>query len=191
MATRVVLLGPPGSGKGTQSALLAKSLGIAHISTGDMFRAAVQEGRELGERVKAILDAGHLVPDPLVIEIIRDRLQASDCRSGFVLDGYPRTVDQAKALTDLLEELQTPLTHVLELKVPQEILVQRVLARASGGSGRSDDNEEVFRNRLKVYEAQTKPVSEYYGRGGQIVEIDGLGSIAEVQARLLRAIKRA
>ena len=186
---RVILLGPPGAGKGTQAILLAKDGKICHISTGEMMRAAIGSGSELGLKVKKFLDAGELVPDTIVVEIIAERLKQKDCENGFLLDGFPRTVDQAKALTALLKKINKPITHVVELKVPDATLLERVRNRAQQGSGRSDDNEQVFANRLQVYWKQTAPVTEYYrGLPGGVVEVDGLGSIEDVHSRIMSTV---
>lgn len=186
---RVILLGPPGAGKGTQAILLARDAKICHISTGEMMRAAINSGSALGQKVKGFLDAGNLVPDEIVIEIIADRLAQGDCTNGFLLDGFPRTVDQAKALTDLLKRMGQPITHIVELKVPDSVLLERVRNRGQSGSGRSDDNEEVFANRLQVYWKQTAPVTQYYrGLPDGVLEVDGLGTIEEVHSRLMDAV---
>jgi len=186
---RIVILGPPGAGKGTQAVLLAKAFDIPHISTGDMLRAFIDEGTELGERVKAILAAGRLVPDDIMIDVIRDRLAQEDCATGFLLDGFPRTVAQAEALDRLLDELKSPLTHVLELSVSSAELTRRLLERAKT-QGRSDDKAEVIEERLRVYGEQTRPVSAHYARTGALRQVDGLGPIDDVQARL-DAVMRA
>lgn len=185
---RIVLLGPPGAGKGTQAILLAKSASICHISTGEMLRAAIASGSDLGKRVKGMLDAGELVPDDIMIAVIRDRLAQADCAPGFLLDGFPRTIDQARALTALLDEMKKSLTHVVELKVPDQVLLERVKKRGEEGSGRSDDNEQVFANRLQVYWRQTAPVTQFYREQGKVIEVDGLGSIDEVHSRLTQVL---
>ena len=185
---RVILLGPPGAGKGTQAILLARDGKIPHVSTGEMMREAVASGSALGKKVKEFLDAGNLVPDDIVIAIIRDRLSRKDCEKGFLLDGFPRNVEQSEALTKLLNELKKPVTHVVELKVPDQTLIDRVKKRGEGGSGRSDDNEEVLARRLQVYWKQTAPVTKYYNSVGKVIEIDGLGTIEEVHAKILKAV---
>ena len=182
---RIILLGPPGAGKGTQAVRLSAAQGIPHISTGDMMRAAVQQGRALGKKVKEFLDRGDLVPDTLVIDIIRQRLGQSDCGKGFVLDGFPRTVDQAKALTHLLAEMKIGDVRVLEIRVPDALLIERIQKRGQESSGRSDDTAEVAAHRVKVYWTNTFPVIEYYKGLGTLVSIDGVGSIDEVHARLV------
>jgi len=180
----IIMLGPPGAGKGTQSSTLAKCLGIAHISTGEILRAAVAQATPLGVKAKAFMDAGNLVPDDLIVELIDERLKSSDCNPGFLLDGFPRTLDQAKALTELLARLGRRLDRVVELTVPESVLIERVAGRAQAGSGRSDDTAEIIVNRLKVYHQQTKPVTDYYRQLGQVLEVDGVGSVEEVQTRL-------
>jgi adenylate kinase len=185
---RVILLGPPGAGKGTQALLLARDAHIPHISTGEIMRSAVAAQTELGLRVKKFLDGGELVPDALVIDLIRDRLSKPDCAKGFLLDGFPRTVDQAKALTLLLSQLSAPISHVIELKVPDSVLLERVRKRGEAGSGRSDDNEAVVAKRLQVYWQQTAPVTQYYKGENGVIELDGLGTIEEVHARILSTV---
>lgn len=189
MPTRLVLLGPPGAGKGTQAILICQKKRIPHIATGNMMREAVGAGTPLGKKVKDYLDRGALVPDNLVIDLMRERLTQADCSTGFLLDGFPRTVEQARALDKLLAELKAPLSSVLELKVPEEVLIDRIRKRGESGSGRSDDNVEVATKRLQVYWEQTAPVSGYYRERGELVEVDGLGTIEEVGARLLKHIK--
>jgi len=187
---RIVLLGPPGAGKGTQAARLAGRAVIPHISTGDMMRAAISSGTPVGVSAKEFLDAGKLVPDDVMIDVIRDRLSQDDCDTGYLLDGFPRTVAQAQALHALLTELGTPLTHVAELKVPTEALVARLIERGKD-SGRTDDTAEVIEERLRVYEELTMPVSAFYGAQGHLIEVDGVGSIDEVQERLAGALENA
>lgn len=192
---RVVLLGAPGAGKGTQASLLCQAKGLLHISTGDMMRASIAKGSSLGEKVKKYLDAGQLVPDEIVIDVIRDRLSQDDCKSGFLLDGFPRTVAQAEALDGVLTELKRELTHVIELQVPEKVLLDRIQGRASQGSGRSDDTPEVAKKRLAVYRDQTAPVTAYYAAtkkptgGERLFVIDGLGSVDDVHLRALKALE--
>ena len=187
---RIILLGPPGAGKGTQAILLARDGKICHISTGEIMRKAVASGSTLGKKVKAILDAGELVPDDIMIAVMRERLSQPDCNSGFLLDGFPRTVDQAKALTVLLEEMKKPITHIIELKVPDQVLIERVKKRGESGSGRSDDTEEVLARRLEVYWKQTAPVTKYYRTAGKVLEVDGLGTVDEVHGRIMGVAKK-
>ena len=182
------MLGPPGAGKGTQSLLCAQAHGIPHISTGEMFRAAIREGTELGERVERTLAAGELVSDDTVVAMVRERLGRPDCARGFLFDGYPRTLAQAHALDVLLKELRLDLTHVIDLKVAQTVLLERIRKR---GEGRADDSAEVAANRLKVYWEQTAPVAKYYAGGkAALVVVDGLGSVEEVHKRVEEALAK-
>ncbi len=185
---RIVLLGPPGAGKGTQAVTLAKALKLAHIATGDIMRAAVAGGTTLGLKAKGYMDKGELVPDALVIDLIKERLSQTDAKSGFVLDGFPRTVEQAKALKVLLTSLNLQLDRVLDLRVPEKELIDRIVKRGQAGSGRSDDNLEVINKRLQVYHAQTAPVVQFYEQQGGLTPIDGTGSPDDVQGRLLKAL---
>lgn len=191
---KIVLLGAPGAGKGTQATLLCQAKKLPHISTGEMMRAAVAKGSALGQRVKKFMDAGQLVPDEIVIDVIKERLSEDDCKGGFLLDGFPRTVAQAEALDRVLGELKRDLTHIVELQVPESVLLERIEGRASQGSGRSDDTPEVAKKRLEVYRAQTAPVTAYYAAtkthsGGQrLFEIDGIGTVEDVHLRVLKAL---
>lgn len=186
---RIILLGPPGAGKGTQATMLSSSAKIPHISTGEIFRAAIANKTPLGMQAKQFMDKGELVPDSIVIGMIKDRLVQADCKSGFLLDGFPRTVDQAVALDKLLAEISQPITHILELKVPDEVLIDRIKKRGESGSGRSDDTVEVITKRLQVYWAQTAPVTQHYSKLGKVKALDGLGTIEEVHARVMKAVK--
>ena len=181
-----ILTGPPGAGKGTQAVLLVKRLGIPQISTGDMLREAVASGSELGQRAKAIMERGDLVPDDLVIEIVRERLSRADCKPGFILDGFPRTPAQAEALDQMLQQMGREPVRVLALQVLDEELMRRILSR---GEGRADDTEETVRKRLEVYRASTEPVLAHYGSA--VARIDGLGSVDDVQARVVQALEQA
>ena len=185
--TRIVLLGPPGAGKGTQAKLLSGRLGVPAISTGDIFRANVAEGTELGRAAKEYMDAGKYVPDTLTNEMVRDRLAAEDAAEGFILDGYPRTTDQVRELDDMLAERGTALEHVLEITADPEELVRRLTLRA-GEQGRSDDAEHVVRTRQQVYLKQTAPLVEVYSERGLLRSVDGLGGIEDVTARLVAAL---
>ena len=188
-ALRLILLGPPGGGKGTQAERLCERTGIAHVSTGNILREAVSNATELGVEAKRYMDQGQLVPDALVIALIKERLAMSDCRDkGFLLDGFPRTVEQAKALDELLVAIELPLTNVVELVVPDDVLLARIEGRAAAGSGRSDDNAAVFANRLKVYHEQTAPVTGYFKSKGLVTSLDGLGTIDEVEQKLLKVL---
>ncbi len=186
---RIVILGAPGAGKGTQAKFITGKSGIAHISTGDILRNAIKDNTELGKKAKGFMDNGELVPDSLMIDLIKERLQKEDCKTGFLLDGFPRTVKQAKELDNLLSELNLDLTHILEIDVPESILLERILNRAKEGSGRSDDNEDVVKNRLKVYKEQTLPVSNYYKGKGVLVTIPaGKSSIEEVACMISKVL---
>ncbi len=184
---RIVLLGPPGSGKGTQAALLKDRLGVPHISTGDLLRSAVAEGTPLGQKAQSFMDRGELVPDELMLGLIEERLGSADVKPGFILDGYPRNLSQARALDEVLDRLEQPAEKALELVVDEEQIVER-LARRAEEEGRSDDTEEVVRNRLAVYREQTAPVSDYYRRKGLLEQIDGIGSIEDINRRLADAL---
>ena len=175
MARRILLLGPPGAGKGTQAALIANALHVPHISTGDMLRAARDAKTEVGQKADGYMSAGQLVPDDIIVAIIRERLQQPDCRKGYLLDGFPRTIAQAEALDAMLDEQGTPLNVVLELQVPEEELFQRL-----AGRGRADDTPEVIRQRLVAYREQTEPLLAYYAQRNLIESIDGLGTIEEI-----------
>ena len=211
---QLLLMGPPGAGKGTQAAELVKKFQIPHISTGDMFRAAVKEGTELGKQAKACMDSGKLVPDEVTIGIVKERLAKDDCKQGFILDGFPRTVEQADALGGILDELGMKLTRVLNIHVPAEDLIERAIGRRickkcgatyhvkfnptkvesvcdnCGGElyQRKDDNEETMKNRLSVYEASTKPLIDYYTKADVYTEIDGRQPIEKVTEELVNVL---
>ncbi|MGZ4398276.1 MAG: adenylate kinase [Gaiellaceae bacterium] len=189
MSSDIVMLGAPGAGKGTQAVRIAERLAIPHISTGAMLREAISSGSALGSRVKAIVESGELVPDELMVEVIRERLGRPDTSAGFVLDGFPRTTPQAEALDELLGELGRPLSAVLELVLAEEVAVQRMLGRAAQ-EGRADDTPEVIRRRFEVYRRQTEPVSEYYRSRGVLVAVDASGSMEEVFGEIERALGR-
>ena len=180
----LILTGPPGAGKGTQAKLLAKRLGIPQIATGDILREAVASGSELGQRVKAIMERGELVPDEVVIEIVEERLAREDCVPGFILDGFPRTREQAEALERLLARARREAVRVVSLVVPDQVLRQRILER---GQGRADDSEETIATRLEVYRQQTAPVLDYFR--SRLLEIDGIGSVGEINSRIVEAIE--
>jgi len=180
---RVVLLGPPGAGKGTQAQKLSEKLGIPQISTGDLFRKNIGEGTPLGLEAKRYLDAGDLVPSSLTNALVEDRISQSDAADGFILDGFPRSVEQAIALHDMLEERNTRLDAVVEFQVSEDELFARLKDR-----GRADDTEEVIHNRMKVYRAETEPLLEYYR--DELKTVDAVGALDQVFTRALRALGR-
>jgi adenylate kinase len=184
---RIVLFGPPGSGKGTQAAVLRQHMGVPHISTGDLLRAAVKAGSPLGVKVKSVMDAGQLVSDDLMLELLEERFAQADAANGFILDGYPRNLVQASALDALLARIGQPMDKALLLEVPHELIVDRLAGRAAA-EGRKDDDPATVRARLQVYEQQTAPVADFYRQRGQLTLLDGTGSVDDVQARLRSAI---
>lgn len=186
---RLVLLGPPGAGKGTQSARLMKKFDIPQLSTGDMLRAAVKAQTPVGKEAQAIMNEGKLVSDEIVIKLVGDRIEEPDARNGFILDGFPRTVAQAKALTHLLTDKKMDLDAVVELEVDEGALVKRMEHRvaetlAAGGKPREDDNPEAFRARLVTYREQTAPVADYFRGVGDLHAVDGMAAIDEVSAAI-------
>ena len=187
MSSRLVLLGPPGAGKGTQAARLAERLGVPAISTGDIFRSNIKNGTELGRRVQDITASGALVPDELTNELVRDRLAQGDAVDGFLLDGYPRNVAQVAALDEILAAAGTELDLAVELTVDPQVVVDRLTKRAQI-EGRADDTEDVVRHRLDVYAEQTAPISRVYAARGLLVQVDGLGEVDEVTARLMAVL---
>lgn len=184
---RLVILGPPGAGKGTQAARLAEHYGIPAISTGDIFRSNIAEGTELGVQVKAIVDAGGYVPDEVTNAMVRDRLAQDDAAGGFLLDGYPRTRAQVDELDQMLAVAGSALDAVAELTVDPDEIVARLVRRAQT-AGRSDDAEETVRHRQEVYTEQTAPLTAVYGERGLLVQVDGMGEVDEVSTRLQQAI---
>lgn len=180
---RLILFGPPGAGKGTQAKKIAESYGTAHVSTGDMLRAAVKNKTELGELAKSYMDKGELVPDGVVIGIIKDRINEADAIDGFMLDGFPRTVPQAEALSEMLSSEGESIDAVVSIEVDDEEIISRILERQKI-EGRQDDTEDVVRNRLNVYRNQTEPLKSYYDEEGVLYEIDGIGTIDEVFGRI-------
>ena len=181
---RLLLIGPPGAGKGTQAAILAQTFGIPAISTGDIFRENVRNETELGKRAKEFMDRGDNVPDSLTNELVADRIGQADCVSGFLLDGFPRTTAQVEALNGMLAEQGTALDAVVELVADVEIVVERLKKRAIE-QGRTDDDESVVRHRLEVYREQTAPLIDLYGQTGLLVSVVGIGAIDEVTGRIM------
>ena len=213
-SARVILIGPPGAGKGTQAKLLEQEFGAVQISTGDILRKAVADQTPLGKQAAEFIKRGALVPDDLIIDLIAERLQQKDCAKGFVLDGFPRTIPQAESLDVILKKLGLTLNGVLSVQVPRKVIIERLAGRRTckkcgaashvvfespkrpgvcdrcGGElfQREDDREETIANRLNVYEAQTAPLVDYYRSRGALREIDGVGSIPEIRARVLSAL---
>ena len=192
---RVVLLGPPGAGKGTQAQVIAGRLGVPAISTGDIFRANVSGQTELGQQAKAYMDAGDLVPDEITVAMVSDRLAEPDAKAGFLLDGFPRTIAQAEQLRDSLAEMGHVLDRCLELVVDEDELVRRLSGRRMLVDGvwvqREDDKPETVRHRLEVYREQTAPLSGFYDGEGLLTRIDAIGSVEEVTARVMTALGRS
>jgi adenylate kinase len=190
---RLILLGPPGAGKGTQSQRLVQKHGIVQLSTGDMLRAAIKAGTPIGLRAKDVMARGELVSDDIVVGIVSDRIDEPDAKKGFVLDGFPRTPPQAEALDGLLTEKGLKLDGIIELKVDEGILLDRIASRvremaARGETIRPDDNPEAFKTRLDAYRAQTAPLIDYYGKKGALKTVDGMSGIGEVSAAIDRAL---
>ncbi|MCX5385060.1 adenylate kinase [Streptomyces sp. NBC_00083] len=214
---RIVLVGPPGAGKGTQAAFLAKNLAIPHISTGDLFRANISQGTDLGKQAKAYMDAGNLVPDEVTIGMAKDRMEAPDAENGFLLDGFPRNVVQAEALDEVLKADGVKLDAVLDLEVPEDEVVKRIAGRRicrndsahvfhvvynapkrdgvcdeCGGElyQRGDDTEDTVRKRLEVYHSETEPIIDYYRAQGLVITISALGKVDEVTKKAMDALRR-
>ena len=182
---RLILIGPPGAGKGTQCQRLAGMLQVPHLSTGELLRAAVREGTPTGRQASTYMDQGQLVPDSIIVGMVNQRLQSPDCREGCLLDGFPRTLSQAATLDELLERQAMSVDGVIELAVPRDELVRRMLARK-----REDDDPEIFSRRIVSFEEQTAPLLDYYARQGKLASIDGLGSADEIFERVRQAVER-
>ncbi len=192
----LILIGPPGAGKGTQAKILEDKYGLKQLSTGDMLRAEVASGSDLGKKAKDIMDRGDLVPDDLIVDMIASRMEADDCKNGVIFDGFPRTVDQAQALDSMLSEKGNPLAAVILFEVDEEELVGRLntrveQAKAAGQEVRADDNEETLRNRLQVYRNQTAPIIPYYEAEDMLSRVDGMASIDEVSASVASILDKA
>ena len=187
----IILLGPPGAGKGTQAKILQKAYGIIQLSTGDMLRSSVASGSKLGQQAKAVMDSGNLMPDDIMTQIISERIEQTDCINGFILDGFPRTTEQALALEDMLESSDKVLDFVIEIVVDDEILVDRIKSRVeemSQEDRRSDDNVETLRKRLGIYHEQTAPILPFYRERGMLNQVDGMMSITEVSNKIKQIV---
>jgi adenylate kinase len=180
---QIIVLGPPGVGKGTQSKLIAKQLNLKHLSTGEILRKAIEEKTELGLKAKEIMDSGHLVSDEIMIGIIREYLSQPEMRKGFILDGFPRTLKQAEALDSILSELNYNQPIVLNITAHEDELLKRL-----AGRGRHDDSIDVIKNRLKVYREQTAPVKEFYSKKTKVIDIHGIGSIEEINSKIIKLL---
>ena len=185
---RIILMGPPGVGKGTQATNIVEKFGILHLSTGDILRAEVGGNTELGKKAKEFMDAGKLVPDELLLNMMENRLQQSDCNKGYLLDGFPRTIPQAEGLESILNKINHKIDYVISLTADENELVNRLVLRGKE-SGRSDDTEEVIRERQQVYWQLTAPLSDFYRERKLLKKVDGLGTISEITNRILKILE--
>ena len=184
-----ILFGPPGAGKGTQAKFLINKFKIIQISTGDILREEVKSKTDLGMNAKAIMDKGDLVPDEIILSIIEKRLSNSDCDNGFILDGFPRTLNQAIALEKILEKHEISIDKIIEISVKEEILLQRIISRAiETNNNRADDNSDVLKNRIQIYNKDTKPVLKFYDNMGKLITVNGMLSIEEVSKEILNLL---
>ena len=184
---KIIMLGAPGAGKGTQAKMIAEKYGVPHISTGDIFRANIKNGTELGAKAKEYMDKGLLVPDELVVDLVIDRFKAADCAKGYILDGFPRTIPQAEALKVMLKERGQDISVMIDLDVPEDELMTRLIKRGKD-SGRADDNEETIKKRLVVYNTQTAPLKDFYKGEGKYQHINGLGSMEAIFEDICKAV---
>lgn len=188
MSYRLILVGPPGAGKGTQASIVSEKLNIPAISTGEIFRDEIAKGSDVGEIAARYIHDGNLVPDEVTNEILRRRLAEPDTANGFLLDGYPRTADQVEELDKILDEMGTHIDAIVELAIPDEEISARLLNRA-GEQGRLDDNEAVIKHRINIYRSTTEPIVNAYEERGQSIEVDGMGTVEEVRERIVEAVR--